>query len=155
MPLPPTDKVSVIGQAVFAILTNAAPVLGLQDVFYGDQEKIPRSPTACVETGLKNRELTGVPRRTTNTMQLFIIVYHSRVQDNQVTRLESDQFAELVEDELHKSENVTLGGLVSHSMVVSSEYGYARRSNLLWTATRMTYQTTSLVNLPMAASYPQ
>jgi hypothetical protein len=152
--LAPTDKVSVVAQAVRAILVEASVRLGLQDVYYGDQEKIARSPSVAVETGNKNRDLTGAPRRTTITLQVFLILYHSKVQDNQVTRLECDLMAETIEDELHKAEHVTLGGLVSHSMVTNVEYGYARRANTLWTATRMTYETLSLVNLPMAATYP-
>jgi hypothetical protein len=151
----PSQRVTDISRALVDLLKVEQADLGLQDVWYGDQAKIPRSPAICVESATKSRSVVGAPRRTQVIFQCFLIVYHARVDDVQIVREEVDMFAEDIEAVIHRSENVTLGGLVTHGMITSSEFGYANKGGTLWQGVRMTYEAQSTVNLPMAEGYNQ
>ena len=120
--------------------------LDLQDVFYGDQNRIPRTPALCVETGDKRRELNGAPRRTRVDMTIFFLVYHSTIADAQTNRENTDRMAFAVEDFIHQDPD--LGGLIVHGMVTSIEPGFVSRGNTMYRASRITYEATSQIQLP-------
>lgn len=141
-----TDKISVVSQAVHDLLEENKVGLGLADVWYGDQEKLPQTPAACVEAGTKTRDLNGSPRRTQVIMEVFIIVYHERVSDSEENQKKSELLGEAVEDLLHQNED--LSGLVIHSMVISNEPGYVVRGGAQIKASRLTFQCTSQTMLP-------
>lgn len=141
-----TDKISTIGQYLFDLLDANRVDLGLKGVWYGDQEKIPETPAVCVEMGPKNGELNGVPRRRLVVIDAYIILYHERIQDEQENQRQSELKAEQVEDLLHQDD--TLGGLVIHSMVTTSEPGYVQRGGAKVKASRLTLQCTSQKTLP-------
>lgn len=134
--------------------------LGLEDVFYGDQERIPRVPALCVETGEKNRELNGAPRRTLVTLTFYLIVYHELVGNENVTRdtrEKVDKLAESIETLFHQDgqmkdsvKDPDFPDQVIDSMVVLMEHGYQQKKNSLYRATRLTIQATSQVQLPYA-----
>ena len=144
-----TDSLETFTQAVFDLLTGHASDLGVQDVFFGDQAKIPSVPSVCVDPLNKRRELQGVPRMTLNTMQVHVIIYHARVADVQVTSRESLQVAEGVEALLHS--DAQLGGLCFHSMCSAVEAGYSTRSGTLYRSTRITFEGESKTSLPYSA----
>lgn len=142
-----TAKVSVVATKVHDLLEENKVSLGLQDIYYGDQDKIPRQP-ACVEAGSKGQELNGAPRRTAVTMEVFVIVYHEKVADNEENQRKAELLAEAVEDLLHQDS--ALDGLVIHSMVTSNEPGYVVRGGAQVKASRLTFQCTSQTMLPFS-----
>ena len=127
------------------VVANQA-TLGLADVFWGDQDRIPRTPAVAIEPDSKSRMLDGAPRRTLVEARVVLLVYHAKVQDIQVTRKQADQFAEAVETLIHTDKN--LGGLVIHGMVTDLESGYAYKSGTLFRTARLIYTATSKVSLP-------
>lgn len=131
-----TDSVVEIAQAIMALLDD--PALELEDVFYGDQTLLPRLPAACVEIGSKTRDIQGVNLMTLNTFTVYIMVYHGRVADAQVTKLQCDQKAEQIEAALHQ--DVRFGDLIINGFVQEIDPGYAMRNNSLYYTTRMTWQ---------------
>lgn len=142
-----TDQLVVVANALKGILEDAQEDLGLEDVFYGDLDRIPRSPAACIETGEKTRELEGAPRRTLVTMPVYIFVYHNALKaasDDQ--KEENDLLSEAIETEIHKYPH--LGGLVIHGMCTALEPGYEQKQDNIWQVTRITYEATSKVMLP-------
>jgi hypothetical protein len=123
--------------------------LGIQDVFYGDQNRLPRTPAVCVEPGEKRRKLEGLPRRALTTMICYVLVYHNPVTSREVAQEEKDNLTEAIEDKLHA--DAQMGGTVIDSMVLTTEYGYAQRNNTLFRVSRLAFEATSKVNLPSSA----
>lgn len=110
----------------------------LKDIWYGDQDLIPRLPAACVEPGPKIRTLNGSLQMSENELAVFIMVYHGQVADTQVTKQVCDEQAERIEALLHTDK--TLGGLVVFGFCRELEPGYAERGRTLMYSTRITWQ---------------
>ena len=125
------------------------PVL---DVWYGDQDRIPRTPAVCVEPGDKQRALAGVPNMTENEFEVFILVYHNKAQDNQLTRKEVDQIGYDIELLVHQDLQLTNGGAPNmiHGFIRSHESGYTYKSNTLYRTARLTYYGKNKTSLPVA-----
>lgn len=68
-----SDSLYDMGKYLQQLIEGAKGGLNISDVYYGDQEKIPRVPTACVDTGSKQRELNGAPRRTMVDMESYVL----------------------------------------------------------------------------------
>jgi hypothetical protein len=149
----PTDSAVVFANKTQDIVTSAKSTYGIADIFYGDQIQIGRTPTVCIWASSKRREIAGAPRRSHNTLEAYLMVYISKVQDVQLNSLEADTLAEGLETELHK--DPTLGGLVFHSLVTSIEFGYQTRSNTQFRTARITFQGESKTLLPMSPGYNQ
>src|SRR3954470_19042415 len=130
--MPLTDRLDIIGNYVYQLLLANKVPLGLQDVWYGDQNLTPTTPCAAVETGPKRREYNGAPRRYGVSIEVYVILYMERIQDQQLNRKQAEVLAEDVEILLH--EDWTMGGLVIESFVSTSEPGYATRGRALVSA---------------------
>ena len=120
--------------------------VGIKQVMYGDQDKIPVVPFVCVEPSNKRREFNGAPRRTRIDFELYVLVYYGMVQDTQLNRAEVERLAEVVETRLHHA--LTCDGLVINSLVASVESGAANKGGALMRATRLTFTAQSQVLLP-------
>jgi len=112
--------------------------LATNGLYYGDITKIPTTPCICIESGDKDQELNGAPRRVMITGTNYILVYHSEVKSPSANREDDDQYAEQVEALVHA--DATLGGLVIDSLVRTIEFGYQIRSNTLYRASRLTVE---------------
>jgi len=110
-----------------ALLTSQGTLL------YGDQNRIPTTPTLCVESGATARVLAGVGGRgrTENDLVCYLLLYWAKVDTNQKTKKDSELCAEAIA--YYLDSNVTLerngdGGIVIHGYVSSIEPGYSRRN---------------------------
>lgn len=135
-----TDKPSEVTLYIQTKLQQDA-TLGLRDVWYGDQNLIPRIPAAAVEPGTRNRSWAGTSRQTLNSFIVDVILYHSVLEDINTGRLEALQLAERVEALLHA--DPTMGGHVYAGLCTSIEPGYARRGDLLLQATQVRWEGNS------------
>lgn len=117
--------------------------LGLQDVYYGDQQKIPRTPCATVEAGTQNNLLAGAPFRVEHDITTYIVLYIAKVTSNQVSKREADLLSAAVTKRLH--EDKTMGGLVVYGLVTRIEPGFAQRGELMQ-AVRITWTGLSKTN---------
>lgn len=122
--------------------------LGIVDVFYGDQERIPRTPAACFEAGEKTRQLNGAPRRVMTNLTIYCLIYHNPIKSMQAVREEDDQLAEAIEAKIH--EDPTFEGQVIDSLVTSIESGYQVKANSMFRASRLTIEARVQVQLPSA-----
>jgi hypothetical protein len=140
----------LIAEAIFDVIDAAKATFTtpVEDVFYGDQDRIRTTPTICVEPSDKTRSLTGAPNMTENQFEVFILVYHNKVQDNQLTRKEVDQLAYEIEFLLHQ--DLQLGGLLIHGFVDRSESGYVYKSGTLYRTARMTFRGKNKTSLPVS-----
>ena len=143
-----TDSLNSVAKEIQSLLEADQVTLGLADVFYGDQSRIPRTPAACIEPGDKKREYVGAPRRTEVGFTVYVIVYHYSLQSIQETQNENDLLAESIETLIHS--NVTLNGLVIDSLVSNIELGYQAKGNTMFRASKITIEAKSRVQLPMA-----
>jgi hypothetical protein len=152
MTLAPTDSIYVYTNYVFELLDGRKAELGVQDVWFGDDAstKLPRTPAITVEGAPKSREYNGAPRRSMNTMDMYVMVYHDKIADVQENARNAMRRAEAVEAVLH--EDAQLGGLVIDSMVISNEPGTADRGGSLMSASRLTFRARSQTLLPYSAT---
>lgn len=128
--------------------------LGLIDIYYGDQARIPRTPAACVEPGGKDRTLNGAPRRTQVDVTIYILVYHAPLQSAETTREQDDLIAEAIETLIHADNyfkdltNMADPDQVIDSMVRRIESGYQMRANTMFRASRLTIEARVQEQLP-------
>jgi hypothetical protein len=131
--------------------------LGLADIWYGDQQQIPRTPTLCIVPDGKTREIEGSPRRSRNNLKCYLLLYHSKIQDIQKNSEEVDQLAEALETLIHA--DCTLGGLVIHSLVTAIDAGEITRlvntARTMFRASRLTVEGLSKTLLPLSPGYNQ
>lgn len=112
-------------------------------VYYGDEDLHPLTPAVAVVV-TRESELKGTNYRMEHTFNGSIVIYHSEMQDHQITRAKCNQQAEAIEPTLHKNQ---LNGLVAASWVTDLEPGYSARSEQLvlkstelrWMARSVTY----------------
>jgi hypothetical protein len=95
------SRISVITDTIINLLTVNQDSLGLQGVFLGDQNLIPKTPTVCVIPGNKQREFGGAPLRTNVDFVVWLMVYQEKLQDTQQNLRESMSLAESIEALLH------------------------------------------------------
>jgi hypothetical protein len=150
-----TDSLYVVTNHLFTLINAAKTSFTpqVEDVFYGDQKQIPRTPAITVAASQKSRELNGVPRRIKNTFDVFINIYFSKVGPIALNHQGSDQLAEAVEALVHA--DITLDGLVIDSLVILNEAGFLNRENSQFRGNRLIVRAMSKKTLPMAPGYNQ
>src|SRR2546423_13035752 len=102
---PPTGSLYTVTDYLFNLITAAAPTLTpipLADVFYGDQQKIPRTPAVCVFGTDKMRELQGAPRRIHNVFEIYVHLYVFKVTDASTHWRMADHLAEALAGVIHQ-----------------------------------------------------
>jgi len=134
---------SIIVQTIVDLLKTDTS-LRLKDVFYGDQELIPRVPAVTVEGGLKRRSYNQTGLQTNVDLSVFITVFHGGVKDKSVLQKDIDERTQLIEAALHGNPKLTTtsntGGYVIHSLVVSNEPGFITRGRTVFLASRLTWE---------------
>jgi hypothetical protein len=120
--------------------------VGEEDIYYGDQERIPRSPTLCVEPAEKSPELYGASRMTKMDITCYVLVYHSEIKNVEENRRNADRLAERIADLLN--EDGTFKGGAIHCWVSNIASGYATKQNTTMRASRITFSLTSRELLP-------
>lgn len=128
------------------LLSNNATELGIEAVYYGDQNKLPVTPAVCVESGNKQRELAGAPRVTKVTLTCYVIIYFDKVVNNSDNAEAADTLAESIEALIHKDS--AMGDRVIDSLVVTLESGYQKKLDTLYRASRLTVEAHVKVILP-------
>jgi hypothetical protein len=136
-----TSDYSVVAEAI-KDLYELDTSIGLEAIYYGDQDKIGSTPCIVIEPGPTEDRPAGANFRTEHTFTMFLILYLARIQSTQTTRLELDQMVAKAVSVLHADKQ--LGGLVIHSQVIRREPGYARNGSQLRNAARITWQGMSL-----------
>ena len=141
-----TQSLFDVGEYLYDKLLANQSTLKLEAVFYGDQERLPVTPVACVETGTLRQELAGANRRVDAEFIVYVLVYHNAVQDASTTRIETEKRAEAVKNLIE--EDPKQGGLVIHSLVSDLQHGYVTKGGNIVRASRLTVTCTSRYNLP-------
>ena len=143
--MPLTDQPSVLTQYQVDLLKANAVALGIPNIptggpsiFYGDQQLIPVTPTLCVESVERNRELMNTGNNAQVTFTQYIYIYHGKVQDDQLNVKECNEFAEQVEQVLNADKQ--MGGNVIYGYVIQMTPGVLVRSpRTMMRATRLAW----------------
>lgn len=150
-----TDSLFVVTDYLFTLMTSNKNTFTphVQDVFYGDEQRIPRTPAITVAASQKVRELEGAPRRVRNVLDVFVNVFFSDVRAVELNHRAADQLSEQVEAVIHA--DITFGGIVINSMVVLNEAGFLNRRESTFRGNRLIVQVMTKTSLPMSPSYNQ
>jgi len=140
--------VAGVAGAPYSVLSDGETVLLEEDVYYGDQSRLPHATAVCLEPSDKDRVLSGAPNMTTNDFTIFILVYVQLVQDVQQTRKDADNLAYDIEHWLHQ--DLQLSGTLIHGFVSRAESGFTFKQNTLYRSSRMTYSGRNKTSLPVA-----
>lgn len=139
-------NMSQIAEYLVTLINTNRVSLGVDNVYYGDQQKLDAGVIVCVEPDEKVRILKGATRRTDLTFTLQIFVYHSLLQSPITSRKQNDICAEAVETLIHSYPR--LGGLAIHSLVTTIQSGVVTKSNSLVRASRLQFEAKSEQILP-------
>lgn len=147
-----TDSTLIIANRMFEIVDEAKAFLGISDVWFGDQQALPRTPSLCVEPGMKKRTLQGVPNMPLTNIDTIFLLYHSKVDiDQQTTRRDCIKVAEDVELYLHQHCDPLLASngsqLTIQGMITEADPGYSYKSRSTYNAVQMTFTSQVKVNL--------
>jgi hypothetical protein len=154
-PYPYSASLEVISGILFdKIKTNKDLfVVPVARVYYGDQLRIPATPTVCIEPSNRVRNLEGVPNMTRNEFEIFILIYCNRVIDTSSNRRDADRLSYDIEHFLHQDLQLLNGGTVPnliHGFVRNNESGYTVKDNTLYRSARLTYFGLNKTSLPVS-----
>jgi hypothetical protein len=140
-----TGNTTVVTQAVVDLLL-ANPQLGWKEVLYGDIDRIPKTPTICVESGAVELDWPPSPSFwTQHNFTVYAMCYFCKVVEQAQLKKEADAFAEAVRDVIHQ--NKTLNDIVIHGNVTLMEPGIARRGGAKLRTTRLTIRYISKLRI--------
>lgn len=153
-----TSSLIVVTQKIYDILeANLVAIeTDANDLYWGDQTKIPRVRACCVDPVEQTIGLTGAGAtpRIDIIHEVHIILYSAMMTDSQTNRKESDNYAEQVKNVLHTpglglTNSIGNNGVVLSGNVIRVNFGYAKRGTLR--AARLVWQgmsKTSIVPVP-------
>ena len=129
-------------------LTEAQDQLGLAGgVYWGLETLVPTYPAVLVASDPKDRDLaTGGTHRWQVILRCSIVIVHQEIQSSVLTRQETEEQAEMVEDFLHQDfylKDVDGTPRVIFGMVTRSEPGQMRLASIMTQATRLRYEALS------------
>lgn len=148
-----TDSILTVSDRLYTVLdaakaslsyVGAARTVTLQDVWFGDDETLPRTPCLVVEPGIKRTPLAGVPSQVENTLDVELLVYHATLDvARSVARREVVGLAEVISTWLHNNhlnlQDSNGDRIVIHGWVTNTEPGYAYKGGTLYNAVQMTW----------------
>jgi hypothetical protein len=120
--------------------------LVIQDVWYGDQELLPRTPAVCVNPGTKKRQFQGATFRTLNDIETYVLVYFGKIQDVQANLHGATQLADSIETLVHS--DLTLGGNVIAVLCTQNEPGMINKAGVWMMGARLTFQSMTKTTFP-------
>lgn len=148
---------SEVAQRITDLLDNVTAktnVIGSAEatVFYGDQDKLPTTPTVCVEAGDTTRPLAGVRLMVEATHLCYILVYFGKVQSEGTNKKEGELCAERIATYLDSNPELkNLAGtdpIVIHGWCIEISPGYAVKNDRTLThAVRIVWQGKSKYQL--------
>jgi len=138
---------SVITEEIRDVLETAHVSGDLKVVYYGDQERIPRTPAAAVMSGPRTRDFNQTGIQYEIMFDTHILVYHGLIQDLATLTKTSEELVETLEATMHLTANRKLPDSgdprIVHGYISSVEPGFAQRGKALFVVHRMTHTSRS------------
>ncbi len=130
----PTRNLSDVVSQIITTLQANQEMLGILDVYYGDQDQVPRTPAVCVEPAELTRPTISPTLYVENHFTVHILIYVSSLEGKQELRKFTDKLSESISEVLHA--DTTLNGLVLLGYIQKVEAGYnVKQGKMMW-ATR-------------------
>ena len=147
-----TDSIATISASLLTLCQANQGPLGFEDIYDGDQNLIPRTPSLCVIAGSKTRQLVGAPMKFHNNFTVYLMIYHAEVRDEQKNYRDSMTLSEALETILNDRSNRSLSQQLIESWITAVEPGYTTKGNSLLRTTRMTWEgfNETFLNTPTA-----
>lgn len=159
-----TARSSTIAQRFYTIMKAELelvqfalhPELTIQQVYYGDQDKVPVTPVICVEAGDKRREWPPRPTlMSENVLECHFIVYHTRMDTStQEAKIQADLLGDLIEEYINiqhtRLKDANGDDLVIHGHVVDNDPGYINRGTSRWHASHLLWRGISKTRITEA-----
>lgn len=152
-----TDSSLVIANRMYDLAHANKASLGLSSVWFGDQELIPDTPSLCVEPGTIRRDLQGLPDRTLNAIETYLLLYHSDVSGSQQkARRDCILVAENIQRYFHKNHLRLFdasGNLITiHGFCVEADPGFSFKvaNRTLYNGVRMVWRWTTKTGLQVS-----
>jgi len=149
----PSDRLVDVTDAVYQAVLAKKVDVGLQDVWFGEHDKLPRLPAVCVIGDTKEREDRGAPRLVTNTFRVRCDLYVVKISTQADIDRDALTLADDLEEVLH--EDLTFGGIVIGSLVRSNEQGVVDKAGTRYRTARLTLELINRTMLPMRPGYNQ
>jgi len=143
-----TDSNLVIADRIFTLLDAAKASLTydsvtVQDVWFGDQNLVPRTPALCVVPGFARFELHAAQAMTENRIETYFMLYHGPVSEEQQSLRRTVGLANVIMTWLHRNHLQLYAAngdrLTVHNHVAEMEPGFAYKPKTLHHAVRMTW----------------
>lgn len=141
-----TASLADVADTLYDKFEVAKQSLGIEAVYYGDQNRLPVTPALCVEPDGKQNTLKSAFRVISIEFKVYLLLYHGAVTSPQDNRRAADALAEQVETLIHADR--TLGGKVTHCMIDEVASGYVTKGTSLIRASRLTFSAISQNQLP-------
>jgi len=136
-----SNDIDEVTEAMVVALREASYTFTMKKVYYGDEEHHPANPSSAVTISLES-ELEGTNYRMVHTFNGTIVVFHSGLGGNEISRKKCNQQAQEVSDLIHKN---TLGGILVASWVSGFSPGYsARDENTVMKSTAIEWRGRSI-----------
>jgi hypothetical protein len=148
MPIALTDSAEVVANYILTKFQDPTvkASLGLQDVWYGDQDLMPHTPALCVTPGVTKREFRGATFRTLNTIETYVLVYWGKITDIQQNLHNAQHLADQVVFTVHS--DLKLGGLVTAVLCTESDPGLINKAGVWMMGARLTFESISTTTFP-------
>ena len=112
-------------RAIYNLLAANQTALDVDNVWYGDQEKLPTGRSICAEPYLKENRIKGAAWVADQDFEAHIYVYVTKIQSPMENRDECDILAEQIEDLIHA--NKTMNNTCISCWVSKIEFGYSTK----------------------------
>lgn len=119
----------------------------LWSVVYGDQAKLHKRLTICVEPNVKRNTLRNAQRGITREYEVYVLIYYTNLNEGGIFSREwADDFAEQLEMALNV--DPSFGGALLHCYVTEVASGYSTKSGSLVKSSRLTFNGETTDRLP-------
>ena len=142
--MPLSDSLDEVNQYIVDFLQGRDD-LGLTDVWYGETQNVPRTPSVSVDPRNKRRTVTETGHMVRNDFEIVLTLFHSRLTSGQVMMQECLQHAEALETVLH--EDRKLGGLIIYGYVGALVTGFTTRNKVIMKSAQLTWSGFSKTRL--------
>lgn len=139
-----------IADRIVEILEDNKLDLDLEEVYFGNQNLVPRTPAIMVDPNEIVRTLRQTGHVTENIMEIEMMYFYASNKGNEVNTREALLGAEAVADLLNSHPKLTTtdgNDLVINGYVTRISSGFVTRRNTIYTAARLLWNGQSRTRL--------
>lgn len=140
-------KIRLWAKGLHDLIDSNMALLGVEALFYGDQDKLPRGVVVCVEPFYKTNNIKASSWVADQEFEAHVYVYVARIDSVQTNRDVCDRLAEEVEDLIHKNMATLNGDNSIATWVDKVEFGYSTKETGIVRSARLIVHGKAQTNL--------